>query len=112
MDQALWETKAQIRQIKENRVHNLSIDAFAIKNNKLRLEVSAALGIKVASVVIDREKVQAIIPSEKKFYTGVASQEVLTRALKLPIHPNIFYAMIFDQEIGRASCRERVCLAV
>lgn len=98
-ESASWETKAQIRQVRDNQVHNISIDVYAIKGDKLRMEASGTLGYKLASVVMDREKVQAVVFTEKKFYFGTASQDVMTKAFRVPVPPNVFFAMIFDQEL-------------
>lgn len=96
---ANWETKAQIRQLRDNQTHNISIDLYAIKGDKLRMEASGPLGYKLASVVMDREKVQAIIFNEKKFYIGSSTQDVMIKAFRVPVPPNVFFAMIFDQEL-------------
>jgi hypothetical protein len=94
-----WETKAQIRHLRDNQVHNISIDVYAVKGDKLRMEASGTLGYKLASVVMDREKVQAIVFTEKKFYFGSASQDVMTKAFRVPVPPNVFFAIIFDQQL-------------
>lgn len=96
-EKAAWETKAQLRNLKDQQVHNISIDVLAIKGEKLRLEAAATLGYRLASVVLDKEKVVAIVPPEKKIYAGAATQDVIAKALKIPLHPNVFFAMIFDQ---------------
>lgn len=96
-EKASWETKAQFEDLKENHSHSFSIDIYAIKNDKIRLEVTGTLGYKVASIVLDREKVLALIPSEKKFYKGSSSQEVMAKVLKVPVSPAVFFAIIFDQ---------------
>lgn len=94
-----WETRAQITQLRENQAHNVSIDVYAVKGDKLRMEATGTLGYKLASVVMDREKVQAIVFTEKKFYFGSASQDVMTKAFRVPVPPNVFFAIIFDQQL-------------
>lgn len=102
-EKAAWETKAQLKNLKDGKVHNVSIDVYAIKNDKIRIEATGTLGFKVASIVIDREKVQAILPTEKKFYQGPATQEAITRVLKIPLHPSVLFAIIFDQGLRGGS---------
>lgn len=96
---AAWETKAQIRQLRDNHIHNISIDVLAIKGDKLRMEATATLGIKVASVVVDQERVQALVYNEKKFYSGPTTPDIFLKAFRVPVPPNVFFAMIFDQSL-------------
>ena len=101
-DKASWETKALVKQVKTGQVNNVAIDVFAIKASKLRLEVTATLGYKVASVVLDKDHIQALVVPDKKYYEGFVTPDVIARVLKIPVHPNILYAMIFDQSLRGA----------
>lgn len=89
-----------VRQLKENKTHQVFIDVFAVKSQSLRLEASASLGYRLASVVVQDNQVMALVPPEKKFYQGLSSAETMMKTLKLPIHPNVFFAIIFDQGLS------------
>lgn len=97
-----WETKAQIKQVKSGQINQVSIDVLAVKGSKLRLDVTATLGYRVASVILDRNHIQALIPNEKKYYAGQVTPEIMARFLKMPVYPSLLYAMIFDQGLKGA----------
>jgi hypothetical protein len=94
-----WETKAYIKNLKENKNHNLDIDIFAIKNNKARFEITALLGIQVASLVVSPQDVSYIIYSEKAFYHGKNSGRFLEKALGLPLNIMSLSNIAFEQPI-------------
>jgi len=94
---AKWETKAQIKDLRSNKNHSVSIDIAAVKGEKMRLEVSATLGYQVASVVINRQGYRCAVYPEKKFYYGSLSDRGLSEVLNVPVSPRALFSIAFDE---------------
>lgn len=96
---AKWETVAQINDLKRNKNHRVSIDVLAVKNEKMRMEVTATLGYQVASVLINREGFKAAVYPQKKFYQGSLSERSLSEVLHVPVSPRALFAIAFNEPI-------------
>lgn len=99
---AQWETKALIRNLKEQKTHSVDIDVFAIKNDRTRFEVTALMGYQVASLVMSAKEISYIIYPEKKFYFGKNSTSAVEKILGLPLHPMNLSYIAFDEPIRGA----------
>ncbi|MGZ3785098.1 MAG: hypothetical protein ACXWQX_12405 [Bdellovibrio sp.] len=96
---AEWETKALIKNLRENKNQSLSIDIYAIKDSKLRMEVSALMGFQVASMVMTPQEISYIIYSQKYFFHGRNSERAFSHFLTLPLHPMNLANIAFDEPI-------------
>lgn len=99
-----WDTKAQVRDFKNNKSNNLSIDIIAVKNSHLRMEVSATLGYPVASYVSTPQSVKMAIYPQKKFYFGANTEEALRPILGFPLDPNVIQSIVYDTGIRNWIC--------
>ncbi len=99
---AQWSSKAQVKDLERQSVQGVQIEILAVKNEKLRLEVSAIMGIPVATVVLNRNQLKAAIYTEKKFVQGVADENSLQKLLKVPLSAKWIYAIAFDESPGKA----------
>jgi hypothetical protein len=99
-----WDTKAQVRDYRNNKTNNLSIDVISVKNTHLRMEVSATLGYPVASYVAGPQSLKMAIYTQKKFYFGPNSEEALTPLLGFPLDPNVFQSIVYDSPIRNWHC--------
>lgn len=97
---ARWESIAQINDLKKNKNQRLSIDILAVKNEKIRMEVSATLGYQVASILLNREGFKAVIYPQKKFYQGAAHERSIWQTLHVPVTPKALFAVMFDEPIN------------
>jgi hypothetical protein len=97
--QAKWESKARIKNLKENKTQNLDIDIYAIKNEKARIEVSAVLGTNVASLVMSPTDISYIIFPQKKFFSGKNSANAILGIVNLPLHPMYLSSIAFDDPL-------------
>jgi hypothetical protein len=99
-----WETKAQVKDFKQNQTNNLSIDMVAVKNQLLRMEISATLGYPVASLVTTPKNLRMALYTQKKFFHGSNKPEALRPALGVSLDPNIIHNIIFDIPIRGWNC--------
>ncbi|HWU42065.1 MAG TPA: DUF4292 domain-containing protein [Bdellovibrio sp.] len=94
-----WETKAQIRNLKEQKTRSVSIDIFAIKDERARFEVTAILGYQVASMVMSPQEMSYIVYPEKKFFYGKSSESAIAKMIGLPLHPMNLSYIAFDEPV-------------
>ena len=99
-----WETKAQIRDFKNNKNSNLNIDIVSVKNSHLRMEVTATLGYPVATYVSTPQNLKMAIYPQKKFYFGPNSDEALRPLLGFPLDPNVFQSIVYDSAVRGWNC--------
>ncbi len=99
-----WETKAQVRDFKNNKNSNLNIDIISVKNSHLRMEVTATLGYPVATFIATPQNLKMAVYPQKKFYFGPNSEEALRPMLGFPLDPNVFQSIVYDTAIKGWSC--------
>ena len=96
---AQWETKALVKNLKENKSQSINIDILAIKNQRVRFDVTAILGYQVASLVMSPKEISYAIYPEKKFYYGKSSERAMERIIGLPLHPMNLSYIAFDEPV-------------
>lgn len=99
---AQWETKALIKDMKQNKTQSLNIDIYAIKNERARFEISALLGYQVASLVMSPTDISYAIYPQKSFFYGRNSDRAFRRVIDLPLHPMNLTNIAFDEPIRGA----------
>jgi hypothetical protein len=93
---AQWETKAVIRDLKNNKSHSLDIDVLTDYTGRLRMEISALMGVQVASLVLNQEDIRYAVYSQKRFFQGKPSESSFLPLINIPIHPRNFLNLITD----------------
>lgn len=96
---AQWETKALIKDQRENKTQSLNIDIYAIKNERARFEITALLGYQVASLVMSPSEISYIVYPQKAFFYGRNSERAFSRVLDLPLHPMNLTNIAFDEPV-------------
>lgn len=96
---AEWSTKALIKDMKQNKNQSLTIDIYAIKNERARFEISALLGYQVASLVMSPTEITYAIYPQKSFFYGRNSERAFRRMIDLPLHPMNLANIAFDEPI-------------
>lgn len=98
-NQAQWETKALVKNLKEKKNQTLNIDIFAIKDEKARFEISAMMGFQVASLTMSPREISYAIYPQKTFYYGRNSEMAFAQILGMPLHPMNLTNIAFDQPV-------------
>ncbi|QLY27246.1 DUF4292 domain-containing protein [Bdellovibrio sp. KM01] len=99
LQQAEWETKALIRDMKENKSNSVSIDMMAVKNQRVRLDITALMGFQVASLVMSPKEIAYAIYPRKEFYYGKNSEKSIERIIGLSLHPMNLANIAFDEPV-------------
>ncbi len=96
-----WRAKAEIEDRKKKETHTLTINFKSIKSeNKVRADISAVLGIHLASVVIDGNFYQALLMKKKEFREGQIGTPSESKGIfGVPIDLKILPAILYDQSI-------------
>ncbi|MFV8256753.1 hypothetical protein ACNQKP_03045 [Bdellovibrio bacteriovorus] len=96
---AQWETKALIKNQKENKTQSLNIDIFAIKNERARFEITALLGFQVASVVMSPTEISYAVYPQKTFFYGRNTERAFANVIGMPLHPMNLANIAFDEPV-------------
>lgn len=88
-----------IHDLKENKTQSLNIDILAVKNERVRMEVTAMMGFQVASLVMSPRDISFAIYPQKRFYYGRNSDRALLRLIDLPLHPMNLANIAFDEPV-------------
>ena len=93
----LIETKAQIKDLKNGESHTAKIEIILRPREAIRLEVTAVLGISVASVTMTPKKIQYALHTSNQFSEGPFSALTLYPVFKQKIDPRILWNVIHNQ---------------
>jgi hypothetical protein len=72
------------------------MDALGKEPNQLRLEITTQLGIPVASIVISNDRIQALLPQQKRFIDAPATAQAMGKIARVPVEPQILMDLLFD----------------
>lgn len=95
--QGQWEAKAQIKDFKNNKQHQVSLDFLAQWPHQLRTDVTGPLGISLAALVLKKDQVAYLLPREKKYFYGSLSDESLAPLFQIELNPKYLLNICFDQ---------------
>src|ERR1700692_2696527 len=95
IQQGQWETKAVVSDVKADKSHTLDIDVLADRAGQMRLEVSALMGVQVASLVLNKDNIRYAIYGQKRYFEGKPSENSFLPLMNIPLHPYNFMSIIF-----------------
>src|SRR6187402_723919 len=99
VEKAQWETKAVVRDIKANKSHSLDIDILGNYPKDFRMEVSALMGVQVASLNLHGQDISYAIYNQKRFYQGKASEASFMPLMNIPLNPVNFMNIAYDNPL-------------
>lgn len=94
-----FNAKVLIRDKSTNRSQIINADFIAIKEEKLRIDVTSTVMTHLASAVILPAEVNVLVPPDRVFYTGRPTARAMERSLGMPIPPQILHNILFDVPI-------------
>lgn len=95
-----WSSKVLVKDKVQSKSYIVNVDIQAVRDKKLRMDVTAALGMPVAALVLDDEEVKYILFRQKRYYEGQASERVLKPILSIPLNPRLLFNILFDVPIA------------
>lgn len=94
-----WAGRILIKDKSKNKSYIVSIDVAALKETqKLRMDVSAAMGTPVATIVVDGPNTEYILFRQKAFYEGKTQPKVLQPILAVNMDPRLLFSLLFESE--------------
>ena len=91
----LIETKAQVKNASET--NNVKIDIALSPNRAIRLEVTAVLGYRVATVLMTPQKIQYALHTNQTYAEGPFNSRTIFPIFKQPIDPKLIWRVIHGQ---------------
>lgn len=99
VQEGTWTSKVLVRDKTENKSFILNVDAKAQWQKKLRLDITSPISGHVASLYMNDKQVKYLLVPQKKFYVGMASDQILRPVLMVPLNPSWLYNIFFDRAI-------------
>lgn len=103
-DEGQWEAKAQVRDLEKGKTNTVSLEVMALKDKALRMEVSGTMGVHVASFLLKGSEVQYAIHTQKRYFSGPASEKALRPLLNASVDPRWLYSIFFDEQLEGWKC--------
>jgi hypothetical protein len=94
-----WEAKSQVKDLAKNNVHQLNVDFVSVQPDALRMDVTAAMGVSLATMVLQGTHVSYALYRQKKFYEGELSDHALYPLFKINLNPRVLINICFDQPV-------------
>jgi hypothetical protein len=94
-----WEAKAQVKDLAKNTSHQINVDFVSVQPSSLRMDVTASMGVALATMVIHGNDISYALYRQKKFYEGNLSDRALMPLFKINLNPRVLMNICFDQPI-------------
>jgi hypothetical protein len=99
----VFETKAQIRTPQET--NTVKIQVALLPQKAIRLEVSATLGLSVASVLVTPAQIRIALHTQNTFIVGPFHEKTLYPLFKQNISPRLIWKIVHDQNPATAQLK-------
>ena len=91
-----WSAKALIKDLDQSKSYIVNINFNAVRDSRLRMDVSSSLGTAVATMTVDQKEVKYILVEAKKFYYGNSRPDAMRPILSIPFDPRWLQNILFD----------------
>lgn len=92
------ESKALIEDKTKNSSNSASIDLFYLQDNVIRMEVTALLGYRLGSLVMNQQKVVYALHPQKAFVEGPFVARTMKPLFRQDLDPKLIWAVVFDRD--------------
>ncbi len=107
-----WTSNLVVKELKSGRVNSVRVDIFSESIQKSRWEVTALMGIPVASIAWRDQVVEVYLPRDHKFFRAKTTDPRAMEMWKLPLPPETLRRIYFEN-FSNLSCKEnageRIC---
>lgn len=95
----VWETSAQMTDLRNQKRQYASIEFIAVQPDRLRLEATGPLGLKLASVVMKGDQLDYLVHLKKQAYETTVSGAGLRDGIGVPVDPRLLLNLLYDEPI-------------
>jgi len=96
-----WRGKARVRDLRTGKEDIINLDIIAREPSQLRLEVTGAFGVHLASIALNENTVSYILTREKRFISAPADSNAFARLVPVRISPSALLALLFERDLTR-----------
>lgn len=96
-----WESKAVIKDLKQDKTHTIDIDIYNLGDQKIRLDISALMGVSVAHVVVNDKKVFYTLDRQSQYFQGNVDENSFQYLMNIPLHPWALIAVIQNKNLSQ-----------
>lgn len=93
------DSKALIEDKIKNSSNSASIDLFYLQDNVIRMEVTALLGYRLGSLVMNSQKVAYALHPQKAFVEGPFAARTMKPLFRQDLDPRLIWAVVFDRDL-------------
>ena len=95
----VWETSAQITDLRNQKKQYASIEFVAQRPDRLRLEATGPIGLKLATVVMNGDQLDYLLHLKKQAFETTTSGAGLKDGLGVPVDPRLLLNLLFDEPV-------------
>lgn len=92
-------SKALIEDKTKKTSNSASIDLFFLSNDAIRMEVTAVLGYRLGSLVMNQQKVAYALHPQKAFVEGPFTGRTMKPLFRQELDPRLIWAVVFDRDL-------------
>ncbi len=101
------EGRLNVQDLKKNKNYVLDVESYLIPSKKMRLEATGPLGVRIASVLVTEDKIQAQLYREKKYLEGIfprvwERENPTLRVISIPLSPKLLQTIVLGEELPSA----------
>ena len=93
------ESKALFEDKIKNTSNSATIDLFYLQNEVIRMEVTALLGYRLGSLVMNQQKVSYALHPQKAFVEGPFTARTMRPLFRQELDPKLIWAVVFDRDL-------------
>lgn len=93
----LIESKIQTKDVSRSETNTATVQIVLLPNQAIRMEVTAILGLSVASVVMTPQKIQYALHRSKEYVQGPFSSKTLYPIFRQHLDPRLLWKVIHGQ---------------
>lgn len=77
----------------------MNADFVATRVGQMRMDITTPLGVHVASVAMNGNKMTYVVPQKKAHYEGAPTSQAFARTLNFALDPKLIMNVLFDQPV-------------
>ena len=90
-----YETKAQIKN--GNETNTVKIQIALLPNKAMRMEVTATLGVSIATVLVTTQQIRIALHNSKEFIIGPVTEKTLYPVFRQNVSPRVLWKIVHDE---------------
>jgi hypothetical protein len=98
-----FDTKAQIKS--NNDTNTVKIQIALLPNKAMRMEVTATLGVSIATVLVTPANIRIALHNSREFITGPLNEKTLYPVFRQNVSPRVLWKIVHDQNPAWANLK-------